>query len=499
VGVIKKTISVINQALVALRFVHTVVRASGFRSAFAIAFVVIRSSASLWGRFLFKTVKSRRHLERLFDAGLARFSSDDLVSVVLPVNNGRSKGVERLVLSLKAQTHENIELIAVDSGSTDDTVSFLKAEGFKVIEIPPASFNHAFSRNTGAAQATGKYLLFVVDDVVFDDPNWLTTAIFLLEHFSADSISSRQSIDENADAYARLLDRFLSNAQAVGPTISVSRQGILSRYLFKRLYLGAKYRSIAIDDTNHLVRRATFDRLKFRAPTVEDIDFATRLFETGGKVVHTNLLSVRHYHQYNLGTLEKYAKRVYLDTQIMAPWQPMGLKLASRESFLLAAYLGLVVALVALSRYVEKRKILSDYRQPFRDPDVVEAGDIFHVIEICYKIKSSNLYSFALSYHSEAKAAAEIFSRVIGGCVASNLYYSRPICDYVVDYFLSSLFSAREAIETFDNEKMTVAEFRSVIIFLWVQRVFAHLSRANIFERVEVSRCFDDWKMENWS
>ena len=41
------------------------------------------------------------------------------VSIIIPVKDSLSRGLPELVASLKSQTHSNIEIIAVDSGSTD--------------------------------------------------------------------------------------------------------------------------------------------------------------------------------------------------------------------------------------------------------------------------------------------------------------------------------------------------------------------------------------------
>ncbi len=43
-----------------------------------------------------------------------------LVSVVMPIRNG-STYLDQAVASVLAQTHSNLELVAVDDGSVDDT------------------------------------------------------------------------------------------------------------------------------------------------------------------------------------------------------------------------------------------------------------------------------------------------------------------------------------------------------------------------------------------
>jgi rhamnosyltransferase len=231
----------------------------------------------------------------------------------VPVNNARSNGIERLVDSLKKQTYKNIEFIAVDSGSTDDTVKWLKKNQFKVLEIKPKDFTHAYSRNMGASIAKGKYLLFTVDDAVFDECDWLYSAIALLIYYKADSYSSLQCTDSKADAYAKLLNHYLKESQSDGSGFNISKTNIFARILFRFLPFQSKVKAIAIDDTNHLVRADVFKKIKYKLETVEDLDFGIRLTKQGYKFIYSNILTITHYHEYPLKNLAKYAKRVYLD------------------------------------------------------------------------------------------------------------------------------------------------------------------------------------------
>lgn len=86
------------------------------------------------------------------------------VSVIVPVYN-REDLIERCVKSVLSQTLENIEVIAVDDGSDDGTLSVLrgiKDERLRIIE--QKNTGQGFARNTGIAAARGEYLAFVDSD-----------------------------------------------------------------------------------------------------------------------------------------------------------------------------------------------------------------------------------------------------------------------------------------------------------------------------------------------
>ena len=72
---------------------------------------------------------------------LEKFDWDSLnhlkVSVVIPNNNGLDMGLEKLINSIKSQSHKNIEIISVDSGSIDNSVKVMKRLGVQVFEISP--------------------------------------------------------------------------------------------------------------------------------------------------------------------------------------------------------------------------------------------------------------------------------------------------------------------------------------------------------------------------
>lgn len=95
------------------------------------------------------------------------------VSVIVPCYNVE-KYIEKCILSIVANTGIEFEVIAVDDGSTDETLNILnrladKYKNLKVIPVPNQGVSHA--RNIGIANATGDYLLFV------DSDDWIASDI----------------------------------------------------------------------------------------------------------------------------------------------------------------------------------------------------------------------------------------------------------------------------------------------------------------------------------
>jgi glycosyltransferase involved in cell wall biosynthesis len=81
-----------------------------------------------------------------------------LVSIVMPVYNA-SRFVEAAAASVLGQTYRNIELLAVDDGSTDNSLELLKSFNdprMRVIE--QMNQGAGVARNRGLQESRGKYI-----------------------------------------------------------------------------------------------------------------------------------------------------------------------------------------------------------------------------------------------------------------------------------------------------------------------------------------------------
>lgn len=95
---------------------------------------------------------------------------DCLVSIIVPCYNVDSY-VDRCLDSLVNQSYANIEIIAVDDGSTDDTshiIDTMSINESRIITIHKKNRGLSSARNTGLNECKGKYVLFVDGDDYLD-------------------------------------------------------------------------------------------------------------------------------------------------------------------------------------------------------------------------------------------------------------------------------------------------------------------------------------------
>lgn len=98
--------------------------------------------------------------------------NNPLVSIIVPVYNVQNY-IEQCLASLVQQSYENIEIILVNDGSTDNSLAICNTFGakdsrIKIINQDNAGVNQA--RINGFSQSTGDYIMFVdSDDYVSTD------------------------------------------------------------------------------------------------------------------------------------------------------------------------------------------------------------------------------------------------------------------------------------------------------------------------------------------
>lgn len=112
-----------------------------------------------------------------------------LVSIVIPVYNA-AKYLERSVGSVRNQTYDNLEMIAVDDGSKDESLQMLKgfsAQDPRIKVISKENGGSSSARNAGLKVATGKYIGFIDADDYIEADMYMNLVSALENDYDADA------------------------------------------------------------------------------------------------------------------------------------------------------------------------------------------------------------------------------------------------------------------------------------------------------------------------
>jgi rhamnosyltransferase len=220
------------------------------------------------------------------------------LSIVIPTLNGM-RTLPKVVEAIRLQKGApSVDLIAVDTGSTDGTPEFLEECGAKVVRMPRGTFNHGAARNLGIGHGSGDLIVLLVQDAVPATADWL---VHLIAPFAADaSIAgtfARQQPHDDATALARwALTRWLA-ATAVPRKV-----GPLTRERWRVLPPLERHDLCIFDNVCSCIRRSVWEQHPFGHVTIaEDLGWARDVLLNGWCLAFVPSAVVRHSHDRGIG------------------------------------------------------------------------------------------------------------------------------------------------------------------------------------------------------
>ena len=217
------------------------------------------------------------------------------MSVVLPTLNAGPE-LRAVLERLRAQRGlPEIEIVAVDSGSTDETLPLCERFGVKVVPYPGGSFNHGIARNTGAEAASGEYLVFMSQDAIPVGPDAVAGFVRALQSDPLlAATSARQIPRSDADLFScwqLWCYREKVLAYRSDTVVSIDPVDLAA------LAPAARHRAAQIDNVFACVRRSAFEKLRFRPRAIaEDLDLGLRLLGEGYRIGFMSSVAAIHSH-----------------------------------------------------------------------------------------------------------------------------------------------------------------------------------------------------------
>ena len=217
------------------------------------------------------------------------------VSILIPTRNAERE-LERLLPAIeRLQVSDGVELVVVDSDSTDRTRSLLREAGARVEQISVADFRHGGTRNRLADAARGTFLVFLSQDAVpqgedfieqllapFSDPQVAGCTARVLPHEGDDPLTTRtvlEAPEARAESEVRRID---------GPTA------------YDSMSPPERARILRFNNVASAIRASVLEEIPFPdVPFGEDSAWAGRALTAGWSLAFVADAVVRHAHRYS--------------------------------------------------------------------------------------------------------------------------------------------------------------------------------------------------------
>lgn len=209
------------------------------------------------------------------------------VSIVIRCfNEGRHLG--RLLHGIVQQTVRDVEIIVVDSGSTDGTLAIARRYPTRILSIKPEDFSFGHSLNAGCRAAKGEFIVIASGHVYPVYRDWLELLLKPLED------------PQIALVYGK---------QRGGKTTPFSEHQVFAKWYADRSNF--KQDHPFCNNANAAIRRKLWKQLPYNEELtgLEDIDWAKRAMKSGYTITYVADAEVVHVHnETSLQTYNRYRR-----------------------------------------------------------------------------------------------------------------------------------------------------------------------------------------------
>lgn len=201
------------------------------------------------------------------------------ISIIIRTFN-EEKFLAECLSKVKKQDYDGeIEIIIVDSGSSDRTLEIAHRFGCKIIEISQKDFTFGRSLNFGCEISIGDILVLLSAHCIPTNSDWLSELIHPIVSTSCEYV------------YGRQIPRY---------GVSKYSEGMVFRKYFPTVSAIPQV-GYFCNNANSAITREAWLRHGFneKLTGLEDIDLAKRLVGSGGSVAYISTSIVEHIHEEN--------------------------------------------------------------------------------------------------------------------------------------------------------------------------------------------------------
>lgn len=222
----------------------------------------------------------------------------NLISIIIRTYN-EERYLEELLNAINKQklSKYKIEIIIVDSGSTDSTIDVAKKYKVRLTYIDKKDFSFGRSLNLGCKFSKGEILVFISGHCIPTSNNWLERLI-------------NPIIKGYEYSYGRQIGR---------DTSYFSEKQVFSRNYPKKTLLPQN--GFFCNNANSAISRKIWKKYKFNEDITgcEDMELAKRYFNDGGQIAYISNAVVFHIHNENWTAIRRRYERESIALQFIMP------------------------------------------------------------------------------------------------------------------------------------------------------------------------------------
>lgn len=217
---------------------------------------------------------------------------EELITVIINVYN-REKFIKKCLDSIINQTYKNLEILIINDGSTDKTLSICNSyKDNRIRIITTKNLGLSMSRNIGIEESKGEYLYFVDSDDFIE----LDTIEYLY------NLCKKYDVDFSTCNPLTIFDYNFKISKEKEKIVLLDSYDMLKKVLLLENMAGTTW--------NKLIKKGLYNGIRFENRIINDVVVTYKVVINAKKVVysnqkkyyylkHKNAVSIEGYENYN--------------------------------------------------------------------------------------------------------------------------------------------------------------------------------------------------------
>ena len=222
-----------------------------------------------------------------------------MISIIIRALNEEKYLHECLQSVFEQKTDEELEVVLVDSGSSDNTVNIAKDFNLKIVHISQSEFTFGRSLNLGCEASSGHIIVFLSAHCVPISNDWLSNLTRPLKENISEMSYGRQIPREGVSNFAegRVFSKYYPQ-KSMTPQVG-----------------------FFCNNANSAIKKETWLKYQFDETLtgLEDMEIGKRLTEDGGSISYVSDSCVEHIHEETWDRIKLRYEREAVALERIAP------------------------------------------------------------------------------------------------------------------------------------------------------------------------------------